>query len=95
MARIFGDPLGPKSELKLKFPKANVSTNTINFMAQKLGIKVHEEPDLMWIAQQAVLVSPLPRTFQLTRNFLQLNTHHYDRKLSKFGYEYFRCLLGS
>ena len=49
----------------------------------------------MWIAQQAVLVSPLPRTFQLTRNFLQLNTHHYDRKLSKIGYEYFRCLLGA
>ena len=49
----------------------------------------------MWVAQQAVLISPLPRTFHLTRNFLELNTHNYDRKLSKIGYEYFRCLLGN
>lgn len=32
MARIFGDPLGPKSGLHLKNPKPNVSTKTISFM---------------------------------------------------------------
>ena len=33
MARIFGDPLGPKSSLHLKNPKPNVSTKTISFMS--------------------------------------------------------------
>ena len=64
-------------------------------MANKLGINKYEEPDLMWIAQQALLISPLPKTMKLQRNFIELNMASYDRKLTKIGYEYFICLLNS